>query len=307
MKWKQVSEFEVHAHPLYGIKGWLIAFSVFVVLGIGGDLYALVTLPDGLDPRLEKYFQAAGGYGILYLSCILWMLFTKDRRFRRATIALLLASWPIKAAIAIACDAPEVIDQTFRFSRWVMSSGMWSWYLYVSTRVRVTFDHCVPASTGGAPGLRSAALTAPAPPVVAKTTAPPPTMPALAALPIVADEEDLWAAAAEELETSRRPGLWAKAFAHTQGNDAAARAAYLNWRVTELRIEVEESIARARRERQAEEERRRLAAEAEEARHQGACSCCGQIMSMTKTECFKCRAIFGKGSAYRLTPCPETS
>lgn len=51
-------------------------------------------------------------------------------------------------------------------------------------------------------------------------------------------EEDLWAIAADEVDgPTRRKGLWAKAFAEAQGNEAAAKVSYLKWRVEQLQNE----------------------------------------------------------------------
>lgn len=51
-------------------------------------------------------------------------------------------------------------------------------------------------------------------------------------------EEDMWAKAADEVDgPTRRKGLWAKAFAEAQGNEAAAKVSYLQWRVEQLKNE----------------------------------------------------------------------
>ena len=54
-------------------------------------------------------------------------------------------------------------------------------------------------------------------------------------------EEMLYEVVAEEMENKvRRPGLWAKAFAMSNGNENAARAKYILLRVQSLRDEIEE-------------------------------------------------------------------
>jgi uncharacterized membrane protein YhaH (DUF805 family) len=50
-------------------------------------------------------------------------------------------------------------------------------------------------------------------------------------------EEPLWAQALHELDHERRSGLWARCFAESKGNEAQARAAYLQERVLQLRGE----------------------------------------------------------------------
>ena len=54
-------------------------------------------------------------------------------------------------------------------------------------------------------------------------------------------EEMLYEVVAEEMENKvRRPGLWAKAFAMSNGNENAAKAKYILLRVQSLRDEIEE-------------------------------------------------------------------
>ena len=49
------------------------------------------------------------------------------------------------------------------------------------------------------------------------------------------NEEDHWATAMTELETGqRRPGLWGKAFAESEGDETKAKVAYLKSRVQQL-------------------------------------------------------------------------
>ncbi len=51
----------------------------------------------------------------------------------------------------------------------------------------------------------------------------------------LSNEEDHWATAMEELETGqRRPGLWGKAFAESEGDETKAKVAYLKARVQQL-------------------------------------------------------------------------
>lgn len=52
-----------------------------------------------------------------------------------------------------------------------------------------------------------------------------------------ADEESYWAAAMAEVESGqRRPGVWAKAFAEADGDEAKAKAAYLKVRVQQMSL-----------------------------------------------------------------------
>ena len=117
---------------------------------------------------------------------------------------------------------------------------MWSLYLSKSKRVSLTYG------LRGAPTERELPSSK-APENSAKTAIPDQVFgsdPARshhadvnsAILPATTDvEEDLWAKAAAELNSEqRRPGLWAKAFANENGNETAAKAAYLRERVQQL-------------------------------------------------------------------------
>ena len=56
-------------------------------------------------------------------------------------------------------------------------------------------------------------------------------------------EEGFWAKALEEYESSdRRQGLFARFFSQAQGNESAAKASYLKWRVEELSLEYQQHL-----------------------------------------------------------------
>ena len=68
------------------------------------------------------------------------------------------------------------------------------------------------------------------------------------------NEEDQWATAMAELETGqRRPGLWAKAFAESEGDETKAKVAYLKSRVQQLLDAAKAQAAQWEAERQAVE------------------------------------------------------
>jgi hypothetical protein len=57
------------------------------------------------------------------------------------------------------------------------------------------------------------------------------------------NEEGFWAKALEEYESSaRRPGLYARFFSQTQGNEASTKASYLKYRVNELNVEHQQRL-----------------------------------------------------------------
>jgi hypothetical protein len=105
-------------------------------------------------------------------------------------------------------------------------------------------------------------------------------------------DEDYWAVAMAEVEgAQRRPGLWAKAFAEAQGNEDAAKANYIKWRVVQLKDE------EAKRVQKNEE-----AQLAERAKIYGECPSCSREILWSETKCPHCRASFGLGSPYRIGP-----
>jgi len=126
-------------------------------------------------------------------------------------------------------------------------------------------------------------------------------------------DEDIWAAALSEVEgPSRRTGLWARAFAESQGNEAAAKAAYIKYRVDELQRERRAVLVRQREEeavRVLEAKLAHLSPEerAEELAPKGRCpnANCGALMPLTRKECKACGAIFGVGG-WQLLPVSET-
>lgn len=121
--------------------------------------------------------------------------------------------------------------------------------------------------------------------------------------------EEFWAAALSEFEgTSRRPGLWARAFADAQGNEAVAKATYLRDRASELAHEHQMRLAeqeRQSRQLAQEPELEHLSAEqqAYELLPKGRCpnASCLSVIPLSEKSCSKCGAIFG-GSGWNLTP-----
>jgi hypothetical protein len=108
--------------------------------------------------------------------------------------------------------------------------------------------------------------SSPAVPVIAPvtTTTRQPAPPPFNSTP----SEDAWATALAEFEgANRHAGLWARAFAESQGNEVAAKAAYLGYRAQELQQIANREIARQeaqRQEVQRQEEARLLLEKAEQ-------------------------------------------
>lgn len=86
------------------------------------------------------------------------------------------------------------------------------------------------------------------------------TMTKVSALHHPETEEDFWAAALQEVDgPTRRAGLWAKAFALANGNEAEAKAAYLRERVLQIEQESKEAVEQQERQLAEVAERERQA------------------------------------------------
>lgn len=125
--------------------------------------------------------------------------------------------------------------------------------------------------------------------------------------------EEFWATALSEFEgTIRRPGLWARAFADAQGNEAVAKATYLRDRASELahgdRLRLAEEERQAKQlEREAELDRLSTEQRAYTLLPKGRCpnTYCHYVMPLSETSCSKCDATFGVKGGWNLIPIEE--
>lgn len=127
------------------------------------------------------------------------------------------------------------------------------------------------------------------------------------AMPLVPSEEN-WKQAVEEFEGNRRrEGLWGKSFAEANGNEAVAKAKYLQVRAAEFTeadwAAAQETARVAEAKRLAEEEAVRLAAQREyDAKPKGICPSCKGTILLNAIECPKCHATFGEGAVWKVLP-----
>lgn len=124
--------------------------------------------------------------------------------------------------------------------------------------------------------------------------------------------EHIWSAAISEFDgPSRRPGLWARAFAEAQGNEPAAKANYLRYRASELWQEHE--ALREQEQRKAEAAMSAaafahlsVAQRAYAALPKGICpSCEAAVLPLTADTCPKCEAMFGHSGGWNVMPTDE--
>lgn len=324
-----------------GIKsrgGWLgfLIFQLFATpLFFAGreasDLYAYerqgIVLPDGF---LKIYI-----FSILLSGCLLFfsghLLATGTRR--QDALDALKYMWGGFAAIIVipalvwsnyfqyttGFFAASAIN-TFAFSFWGV---IWTLYIFKSRRVRNVF---IPEGGWEMSNPQSLAMETPADNQVKSASASlvdrtPVNVTAAKDLVTVQEtpsaelegsvsismEERLWGKAIREFEENRRPGLWAKSFAKAKGNEALAKASYLEERVQELTAHHEALIlkkselkkAEEHAAREMEEERQRRAYEIAP---KGRCPVCKTTVLITSKRCNRCSAIFGEGSNYHLEP-----
>ncbi len=340
--WKTISPDKAAVHPLYGVGGWLAVFAIGVLLGLlsevgslrGEALKADMSLSQllSIDHPAITFSKIVLAIDATVVAAIYWLLFNKHPKFRVAASSLLLVAWPLVVTAGLLNQYPGVGSAiALSFFPWAISCAVWVTYLNRSRRVRVTFEHLVPMDEAHSPIIAQPSTTAgnaahlPVAPQQSRprTTAgliPSSRSPAPSSelsTPSDADTandvEQLWARALAEFESqSRRPGLWAKSFSESGGNEPVAKAAYLASRVLELQREHQAIV-----DKQQEEERQRCR-EAEVARlsaeeracalqPKGRCpnSDCGAVMPITRKGCMKCGAIFGSGG-WKLIPTEET-
>jgi len=131
--------------------------------------------------------------------------------------------------------------------------------------------------------------------------------------------EEFWAQALQECDEKKmRPGLWAKAFADSQGQEAVAKAQYMRLRATQLQLEWsllrDQAVAEQERALQAETvQQQALAAEqaivlakmsdderTEALKPKGRCPNCSAVIKLESKSCPHCNAIFGSDSAWQI-------
>lgn len=281
--WKKVSLAEAQTHPLYGVKNWLAVFAFGVLISALRELGSLnaeahkagLTITEllAIDHPAISFAKLSLWLNAGIVSVIYWTLLTKHPKFRLIASGLLLASWPMGALIGVVYPF-DGLGEALALSilPWLISCGVWVTYLNRSKRVRVTFENEIliePSENQGVPsheplpsgsGTELQTIATPLAPrreslampiaVPPEHLSPTPAAPSTSAEP----EEALWAAALQEVEgSSRKQGLWAKSYASSNGNEAAAKAAYLRERVQQLAQEatVQEAEERAIRERAA--------------------------------------------------------
>lgn len=328
--WKKIPLAEAQAHPLYGVKNWLAVFALGVLLGGLRELGSLnseahkagLTINEllAIDHPAIYFAKLSLWLNAGFVFTIYWALLTKHPNFRLIASGLLLASWPIGAILGL-INYFSGLGAALALSLfpWLISCGVWVTYLNRSKRVRVTFENSL--FMGSPTNINTSNNMEADRQVNLQNVAPTPASSPHNGPSIrnvindqasnefqITTSEQFWAAALQELEgPSRRPGLWARSFAEANGDEAMAKAKYLAFRSSEID---RESQASAIRRKQSEEGQRRIReldqlSEDERAYAllpKGMCPNCGATIALTSQTCPKCKAMFGPGSTWTVTP-----
>jgi len=329
-KWRPIGEEAALSHELYGVGGWLLLFAVGCFLGlladfgrVNGDARSIgMSLGDylSLPHPSVNVLKCVLIYEVVAVACIYWMMFTKSGSFRNYTSLLLLCMLPFMVVISMV-NSYEGGGAALAssFIRWAISCAVWVSYLQLSKRVRITFEHCVLEeietqskstqliSTAGrtAPIIAApAVLTQPEQPITQNLDEP---------------EEQFWAVALAECNTQNmRPGLWAKAFAESQGQESVAKALYMKLRAAQLQSDWNSQLLKEREEHErfvhtALEQQKKVEAEqaaqlarmsederVEASKPKGRCPNCSAVIALDAEICPHCNASFGAGSAWSV-------
>jgi hypothetical protein len=278
-QWKPISPSEATSHPLYGVKGWLLVFTVGHFLGPLLNLGRVNSIAFQNNISLgqllsinapEIFFMKAALLMELALSAVvLYLLFTKNAQFRLVAIFGRLSFWPLLGLVALSQGISETGKTlAVTFFTWAVSCAVWVTYLQRSKRVRVTFEHCVRAEEAlnvTKPDKTLAPYMMPAT-VAANTTGfedrsaseaarssdlnvpqhsfASQSSPSTISTDTQMDEDTIYATVAEELESGKTDkGLWTRLFAESEGDENRTKVSYIKRRVEKLIV-----AKRARRE-----------------------------------------------------------
>jgi hypothetical protein len=327
-KWVRIDKEAALSHELYGVGGWLLLFAAGCFLGLLADFGRVIGDARSIGMSLGDYLSVSHPsisalkvvlfYEVVAVACIYWMMFAKSGGFRTYTSWLSLGMFPFMLVVSMA-NTYEGVGAVLAssFIRWAISCAVWVSYLQLSKRVRVTFEHCVLDETEVMPKPR---------PVATSLVHPITATPAVVASTETATtenanepEEQFWAIALTECnQQNMRPGLWAKAFAESKGQESVAKALYMKLRAAQLqsewdadqlqKLEEQERIEQAELEQQKriESEEAALLAQMSEAQRvealkpKGRCPNCSAVIDLTSKDCPHCSASFQVGSAWTV-------
>lgn len=266
--WQHVSAETAKAHPLYGVRGWLLFFAISNLLGLlafFGSVRSEASIANmsemallAIDHPNVTYLKLTLLFAIANFAAKCYLLFSKHQQFRKIISILLLLDWPVTVCLAVIVGATSLVAPLFLtpLFGWAISCAVWIAYLQKSERVRVTFEHCLKQDEiqRSQPSAQTSVKQAPQSTVsthtqnknthhLTTTQAATPftqsTNPSsTTGMPSSQEysEDDLWEQALNEYDGSaRKQGLWARLFSEAQGNEAIVKANYLRIRVEEIK------------------------------------------------------------------------
>lgn len=321
-RWTAIPETEARKHVLYGAGGWLLVFATGLILsGLKslGDTHNLAS-DVGPEHPAVVFLKTTQWSQICLAIVVVWMMAAKATFFRVATTWLLLLTFPALAMIAVARPFEGVgslLSQSFLY--WAISCSVWVTYLQRSRRVRVTFEHLVfedekrtaqktvRSTSTEISRLSSLAVQTSLQDITRATDQQESNPPAEASSSmVIAGEEIHWAQALREFEgPERKPGLWARAFAQTGGDEIQTKVIYLSARATELAQAHQTQLAEAAAHSQRDREAQRLGAMTEKERAweltpKADCPNCSTAIPFDSVTCPSCKAQFGPYSVWKL-------
>ncbi|CCF96085.1 MULTISPECIES: hypothetical protein [Ralstonia solanacearum species complex] len=155
-RWVDIDPMEAEHHPLYGIAGWL---PWVLVIAVGGPTWVFWQglSVDALQMAGADLFNAdTPGSGVINLTLLLYLISTTtvlvlatthDSAFRPAMLVHMATLPPMIGLMLLVGGMPgggqTLIDGVAVALLLLATCGV---YLQLSQRVRVTFEHQVPAS-----------------------------------------------------------------------------------------------------------------------------------------------------------------
>jgi hypothetical protein len=240
--WRKVSAEEAKAHPLYGLKNWLVVFALGVLLvplkefgALKGEAHQLgMTVGQLLDAdaSFKTYVTLVLATEVAMVASIFGLMASKSAHFRITTSVIWVAFFPLITLFAFLTGTPGSGALVLSFFPWVISCLVWVTYLQRSKRVRVTFEHCVLSKEASSVKPKSQERSFL--PAVRESNQSVYPSPSNGVTELSTEHEVLWAAVAKEFDEERRSGLWAQVFSESDGDERKAQARYLKHRFAEL-------------------------------------------------------------------------
>lgn len=164
MVWRQLSINEAEAHPLYGVRGWLLlVLSLFVLGGIVAVLELVLPTPAGFASLFGRYAREVAwvdGTAALFLALVALLGFARSPLFgalvvpalvlRFLGVGLVSATFAIDAVSAegaahLAGSGVVLGGIIVAVAVCAVFCGLLTWYFLASARVNVTYRHRVRA------------------------------------------------------------------------------------------------------------------------------------------------------------------